>query len=333
MPKVDFGSLKDTKKIITPNGIKTKMKVFKENEAMIRAKNTIIEKTTNSITTKETLEGRIYIASYIRGQPCHTCERDFGASQTGCCPVCDNLYTAEEFEMEFMKEPNSFGKKLEKELDIEDVNLGILDSFGAPSKGTPKPKISKPAEEKYEITILDKGTDIQTIEKERPLTFEEKKLKIKQNIELVNYMAKETFKLNEDYYKTSTSGKFAITRMGCNKLAAMFVISTETISIITEDIRNEEGEIIDFIATAKVKAIRSNGSYVIITGKKAKSEYWSEKHQNYGSYNRHNLEATAETRAFNRAIQNAIGFVPKDFMVASYEEIQTSKNPKAFGGK
>ena len=52
------------------------------------------------------------------------------------------------------------------------------------------------------------------------------------------------------------------------------------------------------------------------TGDKSKSEYWSERNQNYGSYNLHYLRQTAATRASNRAILNAVAFGE-----VSYEEL------------
>ena len=62
---------------------------------------------------------------------------------------------------------------------------------------------------------------------------------------------------------------------------------------------------------------------------KSKSEYWSERKQDYGNYNVHNLVATAHTRAVNRAISDLVGFGE-----VSAEEVQASGDIEgAFGGK
>ena len=58
-----------------------------------------------------------------------------------------------------------------------------------------------------------------------------------------------------------------------------------------------------------------------ITALKALSEYG----RGASKMKMKDLKATAETRAFNRAIQNAIGFIPKDFSTVTKEEITTEE--------
>lgn len=138
------------------------------------------------------------------------------------------------------------------------------------------------------------------------LTLEDKKKAIVQSINLFEFVISQILKPSD--YHTYKNGKEHIKRSGCQKLATAFSLTTETLSITVEKEYDKEGNLVDVHATAYVKATRPNGSFVIMQGTKSKSEYWSEKYQNFGSYSLHNLRATAETKGSNRATLNAVGF-------------------------
>lgn len=120
--------------------------------------------------------------------------------------------------------------------------------------------------------------------------------------------------------------------MGCNKLAVIFGISTETVKIeVVKEINIKGKE--DIVAYATVKATRPNDSFVIISAYKALSEYESDKQGAKDPkdwVDIQTLKGTAETRASNRAIQNAIGFVPKDYIVATKEELEKEDSEGTF---
>jgi tRNA threonylcarbamoyladenosine modification (KEOPS) complex Cgi121 subunit len=185
---------------------------------------------------------------------------------------------------------------------------------------TDEPKELCLAVSKTAYSIID-------VEKERPLTMQERKQKIKQTMELVEYAAKHALREDDFWLPPQSRGKKSLTRSGCNKLAAVFNITCETLNIVEvkkePKINGEE----DIVAYATVKATRPNGSYVIITALKALSEYESSKEgardpKDWVSMQF--LKGTAETRAMNRAIINAIGFVPKDYITVSKEEFDIS---------
>ena len=113
-------------------------------------------------------------------------------------------------------------------------------------------------------------------------------------------------------------------KSGWRKFVKAFNIS---IQLIKKNIFELEG---DVHAEVRVRASLPNGQFVEGYAIKSKSEYWSEKYQNFGNYNMHNLVATAYTRASNRAISDLVGFGE-----VSAEEVQTSGGDieGAFGGK
>lgn len=192
---------------------------------------------------------------------------------------------------------------------------------------TPQPKITKQEpEEKFKIQILNKQQDIGSIETQRPLTFEEKKVKIEQTIALLKYTAENALNADDFWTPPRSRGKKALTRSGCNKLATIFNITVETLNVEVKRELNLKGEE-DIVAYATVRATRPGGSSVTVTAYKALSDYASDKPGAKDPkewVDIQTLKGTAETRGHNRAIQNAIGFVPKGFIVATKEEFKGS---------
>jgi len=158
-----------------------------------------------------------------------------------------------------------------------------------------------------------------------PLDIEDKKESIRQTQALIEFTAANALG-PDDFWLPPSAKKKALTRSGCNKLATIFNISTETISIEVKKEIDLQGND-DIVAYAKVKATRPGGSSVIAVGMKALSEYG----RGASKMKMKDIKGTAETRAANRAIQNAIGFVPKDYMVVTKEEID-NKSTGGFGG-
>ena len=97
-------------------------------------------------------------------------------------------------------------------------------------------------------------------------------------------------------------GRNFVKKSGWRKFINAFGISIEILSM---NVYEEEDE---KIAVYRVKATAPTGQFVIAEGTKTKSEYWSEKYQNWGSYTLHNLKATARTRAVNIAVSDLVGY-------------------------
>jgi len=182
--------------------------------------------------------------------------------------------------------------------------------------------------ESFGLAVSKTAYSIIDVEKERPLTMQERKQKIKQTMELVEFTAKHALREDDFWLPPQSRGKKSLTRSGCNKLAAVFNITCETLNIEVKKEPKINGEE-DIVAYATVKATRPNGSHVIITALKALSEYESSKagaRDPKDWVSMQFLKGTAETRAMNRAIINAIGFVPKDYITVSKEEFDISTN-------
>ena len=251
--------------------------------------------------------GETWDVEYVNHGDCMMCDRtEFISTYNGTCVVCDSIMTPKEYDQMISKKTKKKVKKVKKEEedqnmfnddDIEEEEVEVIEKpeINRSKKGE-KPKM----DEKYEIQEFEQNQSNDIV------TLEEKKQAIVQSIELFEFVVSKI--LRESDYHTYKNGKQHIKRSGCQKLATAFNVSTETLSIEIEKEYNNNEELIDIHATAYVKATRPNGSFVIIHGSKSKSEYWSEKYKNFGSYNLHNLKATAETKASNRATLNAVGF-------------------------
>ena len=187
---------------------------------------------------------------------------------------------------------------------------------------TPKPKEIIQEGTNESIDFNTTSFPIQEVTS-KALTFEEKKQTLRERIDLYKFMINEILDREKDYY-VYKNGKEHITRSGCIKLATAFDLSIEPLTIEIEREYDKKGNEIEIHAHARCKVIRPNGSFVIGTGSKSKSEYYSERFNNYGSYNIHNLRTTAMTKASNHGIIDAIGFA-----MVTYEEIEGDpENPK-----
>lgn len=96
-------------------------------------------------------------------------------------------------------------------------------------------------------------------------------------------------------------GKKFMLKSGWRKFIEGFRISIDIISVKVYKLGN------DVVAEYRVKVVTPFGQFAVADGTKSKSEYWSKKNENYGSYNLHNLKATARTRAINIAVSDLVG--------------------------
>ena len=106
----------------------------------------------------------------------------------------------------------------------------------------------------------------------------------------------------EDLIKIS--GTLFLKKSGTQKYINAFGISIEILSNSIYPV----GEDKDLVAEYRIKATAPNGQFVIADGTKNKSEYWSDKYKNFGSYSLHNLKATARTRAIHIAVSDLVGY-------------------------
>lgn len=109
-------------------------------------------------------------------------------------------------------------------------------------------------------------------------------------------------------------GKKFMLKSGWRKFIEGFRISIDIISVKVYKFGN------DIVAEYRVKVVTPFGQFAVADGTKSKSEYWSDKYQNYGSYNLHNLKATARTRAINIAVSDLVGHGE-----VSAEEVETAE--------
>lgn len=109
-------------------------------------------------------------------------------------------------------------------------------------------------------------------------------------------------KLIDDSDKMKIGGNIFLMKSAWRKYINAFGISIE---ILSQNVIENDN---DVIASYRVRATAPNSQFVESDGTKSKSEYWSERHQNHGSYTLHNLKATARTRAINIAVSDLVGY-------------------------
>jgi len=111
-------------------------------------------------------------------------------------------------------------------------------------------------------------------------------------------------------------------KIGTQKYINAFGLSIE---ILDSKVYPKDG---DVIAEYRIRATAPNGQSVIADGTKCKSEYWSEKYQNYGSYDLHTLKATARTRAIHIAVSDIVGY--GEMSPETFPSKKPSKGEKVF---
>ena len=204
--------------------------------------------------------------------------------------------------------------------------------------GLNKPKKPKKGE-KPKMEKKEKGTEIvkpsKIIEEDKKWALtthdENEAIPVKNVIAITHYPTKEEVlflierrkfvkeKLIDDSDKMNIAGQLFLKKSAWRKYINAFGIS---IDIISKSVYKTED---DTIAEYVVKAIVPGGQYVVAEGTKSKSEYWSEKYQNFGSYTIHNLKATARTRAINIAVSDLVGYGETSAEELSEKELKKAK--------
>lgn len=170
---------------------------------------------------------------------------------------------------------------------------------------------------KTKSEVVESKSSLKEIDKKMALTVhdENEGVSIKNELIITHYPSEEEIlflikrrkfvkeKLIDDSDKLNIGGNLFLKKSAWRKYINAFGIS---IDILSERVyETDKG---DVIAEYRVKAIAPNNQSVVADGTKSKSEYWSEKYNNYGSYTLHNLKATARTRAINIAVSDLVGY-------------------------
>jgi len=124
-----------------------------------------------------------------------------------------------------------------------------------------------------DLSVISNEGSIVKATKFSLMSFEQKKQSILKDIKLYKFIIDSVLEPSDK--QVSKNGKVFITKSGCQKLAVTFMLSQEIISITVEKEYDDNGELIDVHARAVAKVTRPNGSYVITTGTRSRSEYWS----------------------------------------------------------
>jgi hypothetical protein len=201
---------------------------------------------------------------------------------------------------------NILGKTAVLALIYKDLNISLVKSKQK-NKIKEEPKMENKekvdaipleASKKYALTTMDEG----------------EALPIRDAITVTHYPSEEEVlflikrrkfvkeKLIDSSDKVNIKGKQFLKKSAWRKYINAFGISIDMLKDKVEDTGK------DIIAECTVKATAPNGQFVVAVGTKSKSEYWSEKGQDYGSYTLHNLKATARTRAINIAVSDLVGY-------------------------
>lgn len=288
----------------------------------------------DSIIVTDFYEGKEYITNYDHWGDCRDCgeNRLLSGETGGACPICDKLVRKADYLSHFPEEQAKTFEILEPQ--EKKAIKEIMDTRESVVEGPKEAEVvfayeGTTKEEKGTIAmpiVQVQPTQALATRPRRQLTLPEKKKMILETIELYKFMCKNVLE-KSDYqaYKQGNKWRDFIKKSGCQKLAVAFNLTVEILYVRSEKEYNNKGELVDVHAYAKARAIAQNGSYIEATGDKSKSEYWSEKFQNFGSYNLHNMKQTAATRASNRAILNKVAFGE-----VSAEEINIKNQGKMF---
>ena len=168
-----------------------------------------------------------------------------------------------------------------------------------------------------EVETIKPESGLREIDKKMALTVhdENEGVSVKNELIITHYPSEEEIlflikrrkfvkeKLIDNSDKLNIGGNLFLKKSAWRKYINAFGIS---IDILSERVyETDKG---DVIAEYRVKAIAPNNQSVVADGTKSKSEYWSVKYNNYGSYTLHNLKATARTRAINIAVSDLVGY-------------------------
>lgn len=197
-------------------------------------------------------------------------------------------------------------KKQKKEVNIMEKNEQKVEIIEAGNK---------PEASKYALTTLDEQESI-PINGPMTVTHYPSEREIEFLIKRRKFVKE---KLIDSSDKVNISGKLFLKKSAWRKYINAFGISIDE---LYDDILYKDD---DVIAIYRIKAIAPNGQFVVADGTKSKSEYWSEKSKNYGSYTLHNLKATARTRAINIGVSDLVGYGETSAEEMSGKELRNAK--------
>lgn len=218
---------------------------------------------------------------------------------------------------------------------------------------SPQPKITKeePSDQEFPMEIIKKS-ETQITDSQINLASKDE---VDAYLEMYNYV-KHSIVDKSDFF--NYRGKKSMKKSGWRKFIKPFNLSVE---MMREEVLGKEnprvyesGVCVDGSPDihAEVYVIVSvtgihcpnckfeiKGQSIEAIGIKSKSEYWSEQFKNFGSYDRHNLIATARTRAENIGISDLVGFgeVSAEEFKGQIDESMDDRGSgdlkNAFGGK
>lgn len=186
-------------------------------------------------------------------------------------------------------------------------------------KTNKKNKIEKEVKENMnekEDEIIQPVSGLRNIDKRMALTVHDERegIREKNEIMITHYPSEEEVlflikrrkfvkeKLIDSSDKMKIGGNIFLMKSAWRKYINAFGISIE---ILSQNVYDKDD---DTIAEYRVRATAPNSQFVEADGTKSKKEYWSERHQNFGSFTLHNLKATARTRAINIAVSDLVGY-------------------------
>jgi len=184
------------------------------------------------------------------------------------------------------KKPTKTKSEKDNEMFNESVEVEVIES---------KPEII------IEPEIEPEPKQTYAIQEYKPMETLPSKAEVKRHLEMYRYVKNEI--VDSSDFITFNKREF-MKKSGWRKFVKAFNISIE---LIEKRIFKDEFDD-DIHCSVRVRAFLPNGQSIEGYAIKSKSEFWSEKFDNWGNYTRHNLETTAWTRAVNRAISDLVGF-------------------------
>ena len=215
----------------------------------------------------------------------------------------NTIRTKKNFTTERVLELIEDKKKAFKDMITDDAaatmvskDLEIEVDYESPKVIKEKLELEEPVKEKFDLTVPK--TQHEIVASRSALYPTEAEIKFL--IDRRQFVKSKLINMQEDI--VIINKKPYLMKSGTQKYINAFGISIE---ILNSKVFPKDD---DIIAEYRIKATAPNGQFVIADGTNSKSEYWSKKFQNHGSYTLHNLKAKARTRAIHIAVSDIIGY-------------------------
>lgn len=304
------------------------MKLSEKAKATQSTRDRVVSMEKDKITTIHIVNNKELEVIYDTISPCIDCSKErLCCGETAGCPVCDNLMTNEqyaEFEDKF--------KNIEEEQNLKDAVSMFDDSEPTTKQKKSKTKSDfvKKIEEKETNRSLAESYELIPIEKKNEVIkqFPLQKTVLPTKAEVDAYIDMYKHVKNKIVDKSDfqrIQGKEWMKKSGWRKFVKPFNLSVKLVrdpelpnpriyedGVCQDGSPNVHAEVRIIVSVTGVKCpncmFEVVGQSIEAIGIKTKKEYWSDKYMNFGSYNRHNLVATARTRAENIGISDLVGF-------------------------